>query len=157
KERLAAWQAARDRLKPGQRDRDLGVWMLRSTDGGLTWSARYDSRVNSPHGPIQLRDGRLLYAGKELLRDHERVGVCQSSDDGKTWEWLAETPAREGDAPRNYHELHAVDTVDRGLVVHIRNHNKANAGEILESWSRDDGKSWSEPGPAGVWGLPSHL
>jgi len=40
--------------------------MIRSTDGGRTWSPRCSSIVNSPHGPIQLRDGRLLYAGKEL-------------------------------------------------------------------------------------------
>jgi len=40
--------------------------MIRSTDGGVSWSARYDCLVNSPHGPIALSDGRILYAGKVL-------------------------------------------------------------------------------------------
>jgi len=87
KEKLAAWQAARDRLTEAERKAQLGDWMIRSTDGGLTWSAPYDSLVNSPHGPIELSDGRLLYAGKQLWKEGERVGVCESNDDGKTWRW----------------------------------------------------------------------
>ena len=46
-----------------ERKADLGTWMLRSEDGGATWLGRYSVPVNSPHGPIQLADGRLLYAG----------------------------------------------------------------------------------------------
>jgi len=42
-------------------------------------------------------------------------------------------------------------------VVQIRNHNKANAGETLQSESTDGGRTWSVPRPIGVWGLPSHL
>ena len=71
--------------------------MIRSTDGGVTWSSRYASIVNSPHGPIQLSDGRLLYAGKVLWTGDKEVGVCESKDDGKTWRWLADIPTREGD------------------------------------------------------------
>src|SRR5207249_9960788 len=50
------WRAARDRIDREQRQKERGVWMIRSTDGGVTWSARYDCLVNSPHGPIQLSD-----------------------------------------------------------------------------------------------------
>ncbi len=157
KEKLSRWLAARDRISAEQRNKELGVWMIRSTDGGVTFSARYDCRVNSPHGPIQLADGRLLYAGKELWRGEHRIGVCESSDDGQTWRWLATIPTRDGDSHQNYHELHAVDTGDGRIVVQIRNHNKQNAGETLESESSDGGKTWSVPHSIGVWGLPSHL
>ena len=157
KERLAAWQAARDRLSPEECRKDLGAWMLRSTDSGRTWSARYDCLVNSPHGPIQLSDGRVLYAGKELWSAKERNGICVSSDDGKSWKWLAEVPTRPGDTAAEYHELHAVETTKGTLVVHLRNHNKANAGETLQTESSDGGKTWSVPHAIGVWGLPSHL
>ena len=58
--------------------------MIRSTDGGRTWSERYSSLVNSPHGPTQLRDGRLLYAGKELWTGQRRNGVAESVDDELT-------------------------------------------------------------------------
>ncbi len=86
-----------------------------------------------------------------------RVGVSVSVDEGLTWQWLAPIPVRQGDDLRNYHELHAVETADGPIVVHIRNHNKQNEGETLQTESADDGRTWSEPHPIGVWGLPSFL
>ena len=156
-EKLKAWQAAHRRVSADQRQAALDVWMIRSTDGGVTFSGRYPCQVNSPHGPIQLADGRVLYAGKELWHGDRRVGVCQSTDDGQTWEWLAEIPTREGDTNESYHELHAVEAADGRIVVQIRNHNKKNERETLQSESSDGGKTWSVPHEIGVWGLPSHL
>ncbi|MFN0086436.1 MAG: sialidase family protein [Blastocatellia bacterium] len=157
-EKLARWKAAHARLRDEERGGDLGQWLIRSTDGGKTWSARMPTVVNSPHGPIQLRDGRLLYAGKELWTGEKRIGVCESIDDGQTWRWLAEIPARKGDhAQPDYHELHAVETASGALIVHIRNHSAVNARETLQTESRDGGRTWSEPHSIGVWGLPSHL
>ena len=155
--RLQRWQAAHQRLNEQQRQAALGVWIKRSTNDGVTWSGRYDCLVDSPHGPIQLRDGRLLYAGKDLWREPHRVGVCQSTDDGKSWQWLAEIPARAGDDQENYHELHAVETASGRLIAHVRNHNPKNNRETLQSESEDGGKTWSPPHEIGVWGLPSHL
>lgn len=156
-DRLAAWQAAHHRVDQDGRQRALGVWMIRSTDGGVTFSGRYDALVNSPHGPIQLSDNRLLYAGKDLWRGDNRVGVCESRDDGQTWKWLAPIPTRQGDQHRNYHELHAVEAESGRLIVHLRNHNPNNSRETLQSESDDGGQSWSAPHSIGVWGLPSHL
>ena len=158
KEKLARWNGARDRLNADERKAELGEWLLRSTDGGLSWSTRIKTIVNSPHGPIQLRDGRLLYAGKRLWEKIKGIGVCESKDDGQTWQWLADIPTRTGDlAQHGYHELHAVEAQDGTLIAHIRNHNSANAGETLQSESHDGGKTWSEPHSIGVWGMPSHL
>jgi Neuraminidase (sialidase) len=156
-DRLKRWQAARNRLTSTQRRAELGQWMIRSTDGGITWSTRYPSIVNSPHGPIQLDDGRLLYPGVELWSEARRVGVCESRDDGQTWSWLAEIGERPGDDHKQYHELHGVQASDGRVVVHIRNHNKANEGETLQTESTDGGRTWSEPKAIGVWGLPSFL
>jgi len=156
-DRLRRWRAAHSRLAPAARDSLLGCWILRSTDGGVTWSAPYRVPVNSPHGPVQLSDGRLLYAGKQLWEGTKRVGVCESRDDGQTWRWLADIPERPGDSGVNYHELHAVEAAKGRLIVHIRNHNARNANETLQSESADGGKTWSAPHPIGVWGLPSHL
>jgi hypothetical protein len=156
-ERLARWQAAHNRSTEAERRRALGVWMTRSVDGGLTWSSRYDCQVSSPHGPIQLTDGRLLYAGKRLWGARPRVGVVESTDDGVTWNWLSELPTREGDSPDQYHELHAVDAGAGRVVLQIRNHNSANKGETLQAESDDGGRTWTTPHAIGVWGLPSHL
>lgn len=155
-DKLAKWKGARDRLTAEQRQAELGEWALRSIDGGRSWSMRIPTIVNSPHGPVQLGDGRLLYAGKRLWTADKKVGVCESKDDGQTWRWLAEIPARGGDDTSQYHELHAVEAKDGTLVAQIRNHNKENAGWTLQSESRDGGTSWSEPRPV-CYGLPSHL
>lgn len=151
------WQGAHQRVNAAQRKEALGTWMIRSTDGGVTFSGRYRVPVNSPHGPVQLSDGRLLYAGKALWTEHNKVGVCESKDDGQTWSWLAEIPIRQGDRHQNYHELHAVEAKDGRLIVQIRNHNQAHDRETLQCESRDGGKTWSTPRSIGVWGLPSHL
>lgn len=155
--KLAEWRAVHHRISEEQRQQEVGTWMIRSTDGGVTWSSRYAVPVNSPHGPIALSDGRVLYPGKELWKKEQRIGVGQSTDDGLTWEWLATIPTRPGDDHRQYHELHGVECADGSLVVHIRNHNKANHAETLQTESTDGGKTWSVPHVINVWGLPSHL
>lgn len=156
-ERYARWKAAHERLNDEERKAELGEWIIRSTDGGKSWSVRIPTIVNSPHGPIQLKDGRLLYAGKQLWTEDQKIGVAESKDDGQTWQWLAEIPARKADVVKSYHELHAVEAADGTLIAQIRNHNAASKGETLQSESTDGGKTWSEPHAIGVWGLPSHL
>ena len=156
-EKRTRWLAAHNRVPAADRKKELGTWMIRSTDGGVTWSPRYDSLVNSPHGPVNLKDGRILYAGKNLWREKTWIGVCESKDDGQSWQRLARIPTRKGDDPKNYHELHVVEAANGDLIVHIRNHNPKHNRETLQSESRDGGKTWSEPHNIGVWGLPSHL
>ena len=156
-DRIDAWKSAHERMTAAQREQMLGTWMLRSTDAGMTWSAPFRVPVNSPHGPIALSDGRVIYAGKRLWHAKRRIGVADSHDDGQTWRWLAEIPTRDGDDFAQYHELHIVEATGGRLVAHIRNHNKANARETLQTESEDGGRTWSTPHPIGVWGLPSHL
>lgn len=156
-DQLTRWQAAHGRIADGQHAGHLGCWMIRSEDGGQNWSAAVRVPVNSPHGPINLTDGRLFYAGVKLWSPDREVGICMSEDDGRTWSWLADLPVRKGDAKKNYHELHAVEAANGRLIVHIRNHNTANSRETLQTHSDDGGKTWVEPYSIGAWGLPSHL
>ena len=155
--RQARWRGVHNRISEAERKAQLGTWMLRSIDGGVTWSTPYDSIVNSPHGPIQLTDGRQLYAGKDLWKTGKWIGVCESKDDGKSWQKLAQIPTRPGDNPAEYHELHAIEAANGTIVAQIRNHNAANNRETLQSESTDGGKTWSLPHATGIWGLPSHL
>lgn len=151
------WLAMERGTTQQQRESLLGAYMLRSTDGGLTWSHPYRVPVNSPHGPIALRNGNLLYPGKKFYREGDAIGVALSKDDGISWKWLSAIPPRPGDTVDNYHELHGVEAANGHLIVHIRNHNKANAQETLQTESTNGGRTWSTPHPIGVWGLPSHL
>ena len=157
KARVARWTAARDRVPKAARHKMLGEWIIRSTDEGQSWSSPSRCGVNSPHGPVNLSGGHLLYAGKELYHGEHRIGASVSTDDGVTWKWAGTIPTRPGDDHRQYHELHAVEAANGSIIAHVRNHNPRNAGETLQSESSDGGKTWSMLHEIGVWGLPSHL
>jgi hypothetical protein len=162
KEKLNRWRAVHERLAAADRESLLGSWMMRSTDGGNWWSAPYRCPVNTPHGPIQVSDGRLLYIGTTAPdgRDQQQVGgiaVYTSTDDGQSWGSLADIPARPDDSPRQYSEPHAVETVDGALVAHIRFRDRLGERETLQTESYDGGKTWSIPRSIGVRGFPSHL
>jgi sialidase-1 len=156
-ERLALWEAAAARITPQELKATLGTWVMRSTNGGITWSEAYSSIVNSPHGPIALQNGTIFYAGVSLWHEYRFVGVVVSRDDGKTWKKLAAIPTRTGDDSANYHELHAVEAPSGKIIVHVRNHNSTNFRETLQTESTDGGKTWTMLHSIGVWGLPSHL
>lgn len=155
-EHLARWRSADARHSQADKERDVGMWLLRSEDGGKTWSDRYAAPCNSPHGPVALRDGRLLYAGKELWTGEKKVGVWLSEDDGLTWRLAAWLEPRPGESVTDYHELSAIEAADGTLLVQIRNHKGARR-ETLQCESRDGGATWSLPRSIGVEGFPSHL
>lgn len=156
-DRMERWRSVGRGTTDEQRRSLLGAWMLRSTDGGLTWSVPYRVPVKSPKGPVRLSGGRLLFAGDVMPSTPHRVGVYASSDDGLTWKELGPIPVRPGDDGAQYYEPHAVETADGRILVHLRNHNPANHRETLQCESADGGMTWTVPRPIGVWGLPSHL
>ena len=155
--RMARWNGVHNQLNETQRNNLLGNWMLRSGNGGKTWSRPYRCWVHSPHGPIELKDGTLFYAGKQLWTEEPKIGAAVSTDDGRTWKMHSTISARDGDDYRKYHELHAVETKSGKIIAHIRNHNSKSAGETLQCESTDGGRTWSPVHSIGVWGFPSHL
>ena len=154
---IARWQATQKRLTADERQAELGEWVLRSTDGGLNFSARIATIVNSPHGPLQLKDGRILYIGKQLWTKNQRIGAVESKDDGLSWNWLSEIPGRPGDdVERDYHELHAVESDDGRIIAQIRHQGKVDKSWTLQTESTDGGKTWTIP-RAITFGIPSQL
>ena len=154
---VARWQATQKRLTADERQAELGEWVFRSTDGGMNFSVRIATIVNSPHGPLQLKDGRILYIGKQLWTKNQRIGAVESKDDGLSWNWLSEIPGRPGDdVERDYHELHAVESDDGRIVAQIRHQGKVDKNWTLQTESTDGGKTWTIP-RAITFGIPSQL
>lgn len=148
-------------------ERELGVWMLRSPDGGKTWEDKrwVGPGAGSPHGPVELADGSLLFVGNwhdtptaaASADPINTLGARVSRDDGRTWSLSGTIPERPGDVPGRYHEPHAVQLPDGRIIVHIRNHNDMDRGYILQSESTDGGLTFSTPQNTGLIGLPAHL
>jgi Neuraminidase (sialidase) len=146
-------------------DREIGPWIIRSEDGGQTWSEKINPQVGSPHGPIELTDGRLLYVGNaKRTKENEKgspydpyLAVSESTDDAKTWRVIARLPVRSNDNTVYDCEPHMVQAANGRLIVFIRNHSARDKGMLLQCESDDGGKTWTEPYANGVWGFPAHL
>lgn len=165
---MERWRIAELRTTDAEKEKLRGPRMIRSTDGGITWSAAYTVPCFSPHGPAQLADGRILYAGA----NGKKAGAWISNDDGLTWDLLSDLPLRAG-------EIHAVEAADGTLIVQVRDKKPAPAAPasaqprtvgksveqgsptintgITQTESKDGGRTWTSPHEIGVTGYPSHL
>ena len=163
----AEWKRRQAGLTDDIRQNELGVWSIRSTDGGASWSNKIDTVVGSPHGPCELADGRLLYVGKKGAANFKdgrsgsaycnELGAAESTDDGQSWQLIGDISAMPGHDISNYHELHAVQAANGDIIAHIRNHDEPHQYETLQTESSDGGKTWSTPHPIGIWGYPAYL
>ncbi|MCO6456154.1 MAG: exo-alpha-sialidase [Pirellulaceae bacterium] len=115
--------------------------LIRSSDGGQTWSApeKLPDDIAGPikNKPILLADGRLL-AGSSTEDQGWRVHMEWTSDLGKTWQRTA--VLNDGQT------VHAIQPT---ILQHPRGKlqilcRSRGTGKVLQAWSEDGGKSWSE-------------
>ena len=67
------WKAVFARWTDAEVKALVGSWLMVSEDAGATWSTPVRAPVSTPHGPIRLGSGDLLYLGKpfgEIGRAH---------------------------------------------------------------------------------------
>jgi photosystem II stability/assembly factor-like uncharacterized protein len=160
------WREHVAKIADDDRKKWLGNWVRRSTDGGQTWGEFSDSIVSAPHGPIELKDGRLLYLGiNQKVGSYkspppppgQRIAAAESRDDGKTWATIGYVPIPKGVEPGGFHEPHVVETADGRLVGMIRHHGEPCDQMLWQTESEDGGKTWTEAHPTQIWGLPPYL
>ncbi len=159
-ERLEEW-----RHLPEEQQIRGGSYVRLSRDNGTTWEEPVWVPVTSPHGPVLLSDGRLLYVGNEWYTD----GIAEedydtnamlafvSEDEGQTWEYLSRVNYR---ATGLYLcEPYAVELPDGTILLALRGQGASAAYEftVYLSRSTNGGKTWTMPEETGFCGSPPHL
>jgi sialidase-1 len=169
-EERKSWKALFEKWTDDKVTPLLGSWLMLSADAGATWSAPIRAPVSTPHGPIRLRSGNLLYLGKCYKTWNDMgtslITAARSADGGRTWELLGAVPVHPGTDPANYHEPHVVELPSGRLLgmIRIENHggkDLKDAGipsfSLMQTESADQGLTWSTAKPLGFHGSPPHL
>jgi len=156
-----------DSITPEEEKEALGVTFRISHDGGVTFGAIHKSPVGSPHGPLPLPDGSLLWVGRVFNpADAKAEGVdCIQAhrilEDGRT-EYVGEIENITVDGEELLScEPHTILLRDGRILAHIRAQyaNKKGIFTIYQSESADGGRTWSTPRQIlePNEGAPSHL
>ena len=122
----------------------------------------------TPHGPIKLRDGDLLYFGNRFVVDRDEldnsgIRAARSTDNGRTWTELGEVPQFPHTESPSYTEPHVVELPSGKLIgmIRIGGHDAGKSGvmdfSIMQTESEDGGKSWTVPQPLNFHGSPPHI
>ena len=116
-QQLTAWRSHLGAVAEKDRRRWLGNWTRRSLDGGQTWEPAVNSVATTPHGPVELRDGRLLYVGiDKTMGGVPTLLSVESVDEGTSWRQIGTMPIPADDRPGAYSEPSAVELADGRLV-----------------------------------------
>ena len=159
-----------DMVSPDEEARDLGANFVISNDFGVTFGEIHKSPITSPHGPIELSDGSILWVGRTFSPDNShRIGIDRIeahvvAPDGSMTHIGTIDNVYDPDlgfVPLSC-EPHAVELSDGSILAHIRVHNKKNQREFLtvyQSISRDKGRTWTKPERIldKIGGAPAHL
>ncbi|MDR2937361.1 MAG: family 78 glycoside hydrolase catalytic domain, partial [Prevotellaceae bacterium] len=115
--------------------------VIRSQDGGKTWSKPEDL----PEGflgpiknkPVMLKDGRLIAPSSREGKGGWRTLLEESKDKGKTWTKITNVGGGDG-SQFGIIQPSLLTYPDGRMQVICRSRNRA----LVESWSKDGGKTW---------------
>lgn len=157
-----------DNVTPEEEKKVLGATFRVSRDNGVTFGPIRLSPVSSPHGPIQTRDGRIVWVGRPSgvggpgFEDECIVACTIDPEDGRA-EYLGRIDnvfADDGE-PLLSCEPHAIELPDGRLICHIRVQHEGPKAVFTtyQSISSDGGASWTKPEPLLDidGGAPAHL
>jgi hypothetical protein len=144
--------------------KETSTWVTRSENGGKTWepATQIDCSAHSfgsPYGRmVTLPDGAMLMAiygdtmgsKGDMKARRECSYVYRSTDDGRSWKWLAQI----GSGKLQLNETALLRTASGRLVAAMR----SRGYELWTSASDDHGATWSEPKKvAPEWVHPADL
>lgn len=123
-----------------------------SNDMGRSFGPIYQIPASSPHGPVGMKDGKLLWVGR--LRKSKEIdpnlveGIYTfiiNPNDG-SYEMRGMIPKPKGNDKYHPCEPHAIELDDGSFLCHFRVQvQDGGVFTTFQSISRDGGYTWSEP------------
>ncbi len=121
-------------------------WCRISEDYGATWTEPITTPLSTPHGPILLRNGNLLYVGRASVTGVGGDGIYAfiSTDGGYTWNFKAKIYEK---IDATFCEPHVVELSNGRWLVAIRVQDGGfeNEYRIYTCYSDDKGETWTQP------------
>lgn len=138
---------------------NLGAYVIRSSDEGITWGEPTWVRRGPvyPFGDlIELPDGPLLMVayGRPKEEPADVSFMLKSEDGGCNWEDFS-TIAADPAGKIHYQEPACIHLGQGKMLTMMR--TGGAGGFLYQSTSADGGASWEAPRDTGVWGHPAHL
>ena len=112
--------------------------------------------LTTPHGPIRLRTGPLLFVGKYFVNMESFSGgeglvtAMTSIDGGREWTLVGTLPVCQKTVENQYHEAHVCELLDGRLLALVRvedadGHPIGEAGienfSMVQTFSEDRGRT----------------
>ena len=155
-------EAYLDTVSPENEQSVLGYTYRVSYDNGVTFGPIYKSPITSPHGPIELSNGSILWVGTSHANGHDIVAYEIDPKNGES-KYIGKVNTDNIKAKGAFPcEPYAFETSDGRIICHIRGDKHSSEETIFtlyQTESSDGGRSWTTPvqilGDCG--GAPSHI
>lgn len=153
-----------DTITSEDEEKYLGSTFRISNDCGVTFGKLYRSPVSSPHGPIQLKDGTVLWAGTRFDDVFAGIEIRRLDTESGETELIGKINSEDKNVILN--EPNMLELPNGRLICQIRGENSElfEGGEeslftVYQSISDDGGKTWTEPEMLldKTGGAPPHL
>lgn len=153
-----------DKVPAEQEAACLGSTFRISFDNGITFGPLYKAPITSPHGPVELADGTILWVGRthstiDSFADTNKISAYTLDPNTGKMEYRGEiAPIYAEGLLLGSCEPHTIELPDGRLLCHIRAQEQGYF-TMYQSESADGGRTWSEPVAIldKKGGAPSHM
>lgn len=150
----------------------LGTTFRVSFDNGVTFGQIYKSPITSPHGPLELKNGKIIWVGRSFISERnyktteDKIAVYELDPKSGEMTYMSELEQIIEDGVTILScEPDTVELDDGTLICHIRAqggikvNGKSKYFTEYQTESYDGGKTWTKPYQilADRGGAPSHI
>lgn len=151
-----------DAVTKEEEEKYLGVTYRISKDYGVTFGDIHHSSITSPHGPVELTNGTVLWVGTDWP-EYQSIQAYTINTDNGTMKKIGEIEPIYKEGKKLFScEPHAIQLPNGTILCHIRvqeRGNEKNYFTLYQTESVDGGKTWTKPVQIldDLDGAPAHL